>query len=217
MYIVIIGCGRVGSELARLLSTSNHNVVVIDKDEGAFSRLGAAFNGMTIKGSGISTKTLQEAGIEKAHIFCALTDSDTINIMASQVAKGIFKVSRVIARDYDPQKADIYKKLGLDVLSETNLFASLIRDKVVDPLLSGYLIESRELGVLEFISPLEVVGKTIEEVNIPGEMTISAIRPSGKPVLIPDAKTTLNKGDLLIAVVRMDRIKEIKKRFNLEE
>ena len=126
MYIVIIGCGRVGAELAKLLSLEGNDVVVIDKKDHSFSRLGEAFNGITIKGSGVSTKTLQDAGIERADVFCSLTNSDNINIMASQVAKGIFKVPRVIARVYDPRKASIYKTLGLDILSETTLFAAMI-------------------------------------------------------------------------------------------
>src|SRR3989338_8167066 len=127
MYIVIVGCGRVGAELARLLSQEGQDVVIIDRKESAFDRLGDAFNGITLKGSGVSTKTLHAAGIEKTDVFCALTNSDNVNIMASQVAKGIFKIPRVIARVYDPTRATIYKTLGLDIFSETALFASMIR------------------------------------------------------------------------------------------
>ncbi|HOW35340.1 MAG TPA: TrkA family potassium uptake protein [Candidatus Omnitrophota bacterium] len=215
MYVVIIGCGRVGAELARLLSTEGHNVVVIDHDEERFSRLGDAFNGITIKGNGVSTKVLQEAGIEKTDVFCALTNSDNINIMASQVAKGIFKVPRVIARIYDPQRAHIYKTLGLDILSETVLFASLIRDKIVDPMLSGFLIETEELGVLEFPVAERSLGKTVAETNIPGELMITAIRRPKRPVIIPEAKTLLAKGDTLVAVVKMASVPKIKNIFSL--
>ncbi len=215
MYIVIIGCGRVGAELARLLSSEEHNVVVIDKKEEAFSRLGDSFNGITMKGSGVATKTLQDAGIEKTDVFCALTNSDNINIMASQVAKGIFKVPRVIARIYDPRRATIYKTLGLDILSETVLFASMIRDKIVDPMLSGYLIETEELGVLEFPAAERSLGKTVEETNIPNEFIITAIRRGRRPVIIPELKTVLAKGDIVIAVVRMESVPKIKKMFSL--
>lgn len=215
MYIVIIGCGRVGAELARLLSSEGHNVVVIDKREEAFSRLGDSFNGIMMKGSGVATKTLQDSGIEKTDVFCALTNSDNINIMASQVAKGIFKVPRVIARIYDPRRAAIYKTLGLDILSETVLFASMIRDKIVDPMLSGYLIETEELGVLEFPAAERSFGKTVEETNIPSEFIITAIRRGRRPVIIPEPKTVLAKGDIVIAVVRMESVPKIKKMFSL--
>lgn len=215
MYIVIIGCGRVGAELSRILSLEGHNVVIIDRKEDAFAKLGGAFNGVTIKGSGVAPKTLQDAGIEKADVFCALTNSDNINIMASQVAKGIFKVPRVIARIYDPSRAEIYKTLGLDILSETVLFASMIRDKIVDPLLSSYLIETEELGVLEFPTAERLVGKKVEEVNIPGEFIVTAIRRAGKPVMIPEPKTIVTRRDILIAVVKIESVAKIKKMFSL--
>ncbi len=215
MYIVIVGCGRVGAELARLLSLEGHDVVILDKNDSAFERLGDTFNGLTVKGSGVSTRTLQEAGIEKTDIFCALTNSDNINIMASQVAKGIFKVPRVIARVYDPRKATIYKTLGLDILSETALFSSMIRDKITDKMLSSYLIETNELGILEFPVPLHLLDKTVSEFDIPGDCIITAVRRHGKSPLIPEPKTRLFKDDILIAVVKTGSIEKIKKMFGL--
>ena len=215
MYIVIVGCGRVGSELARLLSSEGSDIVVIDPEEMAFSRLGEGFNGITIKGSGVSTKTLSDAGIERTDIFCALTNSDNINIMASQVAKGIFKVPRVIARVYDPRKAAIYKTLGLDILSETTLFASMIRDKIMDKMLSSYLIETSELGVLELPVSSKLVGKAVRDVNIPGELMIAAIKHLDIPPVIPDIKTVLAKNDVLLAVVKISSLKKIREMVEL--
>lgn len=215
MYIVIVGCGRVGAELASLLSLEGHDVVVIDHRPEAFVRLGDAFNGITITGNGVFTRVLKDAGIEKADIFCALTNSDNINIMAAQVARGIFKIKRVISRIYDPRKATIYKSLGLDVLNETSLFASMIRDKIADRMLSGYLIETNELGVLEFTVTDEFVGKRIEEMAVPHECNITAVRHAAGGVSIPDAKTVAAKGDVLLAVVRMRSLDKIKKTFKL--
>lgn len=215
MYIVILGCGRVGAELANLLSLEGHDVVVVDKQPEAFARLGDAFNGLTVTGNGVFTRVLQDAGIERADIFCALTNSDNINIMASQVARGIFKVKRVISRIYDPRKAVIYKSLGLDVLSETSLFASMIRDKITDKMLSGYLIETSELGVLEFPVTQEFLGKRVEEMSVPHEFNITAIRHALGGVTIPDAKTVVVKGDIVLGVVRMRSVDKIKKIFKL--
>lgn len=216
MYVVIVGCGRVGAELARLLSQEGHDVVVIDQKGSSFARLGEAFNGVTIRGSGVAPKTLQEAGIAKAQIFCSLTNSDNINIMASQVAKGIFKVPRVIVRVYDPSKATIYKALGFDILSETTLFASMIRDKITDPLFSGYLIETRELGVLEFPVPEHLLGKRVEEINIPQECIITAIRRHRGLPVIPDNKMIVGHGDVLLAVVKIGSVEKVKKIFHLD-
>ncbi len=215
MYVVIVGCGRVGAELARLLSQEGKDVVVIDQNEGAFARLGEAFNGVTMKGSGVSTKTLQAVGIERTDVFCALTNSDNINIMASQVAKGIFKVPRVIARVYDPLKATIYRSLGLDVLSETILFASLIRDKIADKMLSSYLTESGHLGVLEIPVNAQLAGKSVSEINIPGEFITTVLRQGDGPPVLPEATTLLKKGDILIGVLKMPSLNKVKKIFNL--
>ncbi len=215
MYIVVLGCGRVGAELASLLSLEGHDVVVIDKQPESFTRLGDSFNGLMVTGNGVFTRVLQDAGIERADIFCALTNSDNINIMASQVARGIFKVKRVISRIYDPRKALIYKSLGLDVLSETSLFASMIRDKITDKMLSGYLIETSELGVLEFPVTAEFVGKRVEEMSVPHEFNITAIRHPVGGVSIPDIKTVVGKGDIVLGVVRMRSVDKIKKIFKL--
>jgi trk system potassium uptake protein TrkA len=215
MYIVILGCGRVGAELANLLSIEGHDVVVVDKHPESFSRLGDAFNGLTVVGNGVFTRVLQDAGIERADIFCSLTNSDNINIMASQVARGIFKVKRVISLIYDPRKAVFYKSLGLDVLNETGLFASMLRDKITDKILSGYLIETNELGVMEFPVTEEFFGKRVEEMSVPHEFNITAIRYATGGVFIPDAKTVVAKGDVVLGVVRMRSVDKIKKMFKL--
>ncbi len=211
MYVIIVGCGRVGSELAKLLSVEGKDVVVIDKKEESFSRLGESFNGITIRGNGVSPRVLQEAGIEKGDIFCAFTNSDNVNIMASQVAKGIFKIPRVIARVYDPRKAVIYRTFGLDILSEPTFFASMIRDKIMDPRLSSYLIETNELGVLEIAANKEWVGKTVDEINIPGELIITAIRKEDGSPIIPTIKTILKDDDILLGVVKMASLDKIKR------
>ena len=216
MYIVIVGCGRVGAELARLLSTDGNDVVVIDPKFSAFARLGEAFNGISIEGSGISTKVLQDANISKADIFCALTNSDNINIMASQVARGIFHVPRVIARVYDPRKAEIYKALGLNVLSETTLFASMIRDKIFDQNLSSYILETKELGTLEFLVMPKLIGTAVREINRPEEMIVTAIEREDKSVIIPELTTKFVKGDRVVAVVKMKSIKNIKRALELD-
>lgn len=131
MYVIIVGCGRVGAQLANVLAGDGHNVVVVDKNPDSFSRLGAGFNGTTVVGSGFDKSVLIEAGIEKADAFAAVTNRDNTNIMAAQVAKGIFKVTKIVTRIYDPGKEKTYFKLGLDVVGGTTLIANLMRDKIV--------------------------------------------------------------------------------------
>ena len=214
MYVIIVGCGRVGSELAKLLSAEGNNVVVIDKSQDSFERLGGTFNGLTLVGNGFDLNLLKQAGIEKADAFCAVTNGDNTNLISAQVAKKIFKVPKVIARVYDPQRAHIYAALGLDILSGTILFASMLRDKIIESRFSSYLIETKELGVIEIEVQNSLVGKTIQEVNVPGEFLVVAIRRL-QGVILPESGTVLKDKDTLMAAVKVASLNKIKRRFNI--
>jgi len=112
MYIIIIGCGRVGSQLALMLAREKHDIVVIDKDPNAFKNLGASFNGVKLYGYGYDEEVLQKAGIERCDAFAAVTDLDNANIMACEVASKLYKVPRVVARVYNPESVSTFKNLG---------------------------------------------------------------------------------------------------------
>jgi trk system potassium uptake protein TrkA len=214
MYVIIVGCGRVGSELAKLLSTEGHNVVIIDKAQSSFERLGGTFNGLSLVGNGFDLALLKQAGAQNADAFCAVTNGDNTNLISAQVAKKIFNIPKVIARVYDPQRAHIYAALGLDIISGTVLFASMLRDKIIESRFSSYLIETKELGVLEIEVKNSLAGKTIQEVNLPGEFLVAAIRRlSG--VIIPEPQTALKEKDVLMAVVKVASLKKIKAKFGI--
>ena len=214
MYVIIIGCGRVGSELAKLLAGEGHNVVIIDQNPVSFERLGDTFNGLTTVGNGFDPNLLKKAGIEKADAFCAVTNGDNTNLVSAQVAKKIFKVPKVIARIYDPQRAHIYSALGLDILSGTILFAAMLRDKIIESRFSSYLIETKELGVIEIEVKKSLAGKTVQQINVPGEFLVTAVR-SLNGVLIPGPETVLQEKEILMAVVKVASLKKIKSKFDL--
>ncbi|HEX9246036.1 MAG TPA: TrkA family potassium uptake protein [bacterium] len=132
MHTVILGCGRVGATLALMLEDAGHSVSVIDRDREAFRRLGQRFKGKTILGIGIDEDVLKKAGIERARAFAATTSGDNSNIMSAQIAKVKYKVPRVIARIYDPLRAEAYKELGIDTISPTLLGAGLCLDFFLD-------------------------------------------------------------------------------------
>ena len=132
MHAVILGCGRVGATLALMLQADGHSVSVIDRDREAFRRLGQHFKGKTILGIGIDEDVLKKAGIERARAFAATTSGDNSNIMSAQIAKVKYKVPRVIARIYDPLRAEAYKELGIDTISPTLLGAGLCLDFFLD-------------------------------------------------------------------------------------
>jgi trk system potassium uptake protein TrkA len=214
MYVIIVGCGRVGSELANLLAKEGHNVVIIDRDQNSFSRLGNTFNGLSLQGNGFDLSLLKQAGIEKADAFCCVTNGDNTNLISAQVAKKIFKVPKVIARVYDPRRANIYKALGLDILSGTMLFAAMIRDKIVESRFSSYLIETKDLGVIEIEVKKDLIGKTVQQINMPEEFMVVAIRKI-EGMIIPEPQKVLKEKDILMAVVKVGSLKKIKDRFGL--
>jgi trk system potassium uptake protein TrkA len=127
MNVIILGCGRVGSTIARSLVLDHHQVTVIDMTADAFRRLGPKFMGKKVVGTGTDQLVLQRAGIEKADVFLALTQGDNTNIMAAQIAREVFNVPKVTTRIYDPIRADAYRELGIETLCTTTLAAGLLR------------------------------------------------------------------------------------------
>lgn len=132
LKIVILGCGRVGSTLARQLSLDGHSVVIIDLTKDAFRRLGTKFQGQRVVGTGLELETLRKAGAAEADVFIAVTQGDNTNIMAAQVAREVFSIDQVIARIYDPIRAQAYRDLGINTLCTTTLAAAVIRSSLQD-------------------------------------------------------------------------------------
>jgi trk system potassium uptake protein len=212
MKIIIIGCGRVGSGLARMLSNRDHQVTMIDSDPLSFERLGKNYKGKTVVGIGFDRQTLLDAGIEKADAFAAVTASDEANAVAARIAKNVFRVPRVAARIYDPRKADIYRRLGMQTISPVALgivrmaeLLSFSNLAVVDSLGSG------EVKIVDIEVPPMLAGRRIEEVIIPGEVHISAISRNGKTFL-PLSGTTFVEGDVVhlsVLAISQDRLKDL--------
>ena len=130
MKVVIMGCGRVGAWLARLLDVDGHSVTVLDTDPYSFRRLPPDFNGTALVGNGIDEEALKRAGIEEADAFVAVTQGDNRNIMAAQIAKHVFNVPKVMCRIYDPLRQELYSTLGLEAISPTTVFAEMLREKL---------------------------------------------------------------------------------------
>ena len=130
MKVVIMGCGRVGAQLAMLLDTDGHTVAVVDIDSYSFRRLPPDFGGTALVGNGLDQEVLKKAGIEEADVFVVVTQGDNRNVMAAQIGKHIFNVPRVICRIYDPLRRDIYDTLGLEAISPTTEFARILKEKL---------------------------------------------------------------------------------------
>ena len=130
MKIVIMGCGRVGAQIARLLEQDGHEITVLDTDAYSFQRLPHDFGGTALLGNGMDEEVLRRAGIEEADVFVAMTQGDNRNVMAAQIAKHIFNVPRVISRIYDPLRQEMYDTLGIEAFSPTTIFAELVKEKI---------------------------------------------------------------------------------------
>lgn len=216
MHFVVGGCGRVGSQLANILSLERHDVVVIDSEEDSFRRLGSAFNGVTLVGNTFDVDVLKEARIEEADGFAAVTHLDNTNIMAAEVAKRLFNVPRVIARLYNPERLSTYEKLGLDVVCGTTIVASIIRDRLLGR--STHVLAVFPQGEVEIIklqAEGRLVGKKVFEIEKEGEIRVAVVEKKGS-CLVPTAETNIEAGDFLIVTVCQPRVNEFFKKYRLE-
>jgi len=130
MKVVIMGCGRVGAQLANLLDAEGHKVTVLDINPDSFRKLPSEFKGTALIGDGTDEDILKRAGIEEADGFVAVTQGDNRNVLAAQVAKHIFGVEKVVCRIYDPLRRELYATLGLETVSPTLIFAQLLKERL---------------------------------------------------------------------------------------
>ena len=211
MKLMIIGCGRMGAGLAHTLSLRGHTITVVDRDETAFATLGPAFRGRTVVGVGFDREVLLAAGVQRADGLASVMNSDEANIVAARVARELFHVPRVVARVVDPQKAEIYQRLGVQTISTTvwgiNRIANLLSYTELDVVCD--LSSTVELVQIEL--PAVLAGRTVHHLTIPGEVQVVAIKRSGQTFL-PTGSASLQHGDLLYLAVQAasaDRLKAL--------
>lgn len=212
MKIIIIGCGRVGSGLALSLSHRSHTVTVIDKDPSALEGLGSAFQGRTVHGGAFDRDVLLKAEIERADGVAAVTGSDEVNFVSARLAKQIFRVPRVVTRLYDPRKAEIYRRLGLQTINPItwgiHRLAELLSFSHLDTILS---LGSGEVDLIETEVPSLLTGRTVNELTLAGEIQVTALTRGGKTFL-PTLGTVFQVGDVVHLVVlasSADRLKKL--------
>ena len=215
MYIVIIGCGRLGSGLAMELSNDGHDVVIVDKYAENLERLRSGFNGIRIKGVEIDNDILMEAGIDKADMFLAMTPADNINIMASQIAKDIFKVPRVIARIFDPSREFIYRKLGLQTINPTELGINIIKNRIIDKNSGTLLILNNDVSIEE-ITINKLNFNNVLEIEDKFNCRICAVSKNGE-FMIPNKNELLEKGDKIICSISKENKEKLVKAIMKEK
>jgi trk system potassium uptake protein TrkA len=211
MHVSIVGGGRVGAFTAAALARSGNNVVVIDRNPRAFRLLPANFSGSPVAGYAFDKETLEQAGIAEADAFVAVTSGDNTNIVAARVAKEIYRVPDVVSRIYDPRRAEIYRRFGIQTFAPTAWSSS----KIVELLESPNLERTQSFGngevqLIAAWAPQHLVGKSVHDLEVPGEVHVALIVRMGRG-LLPVSGTKFEADDQIQAVVHQSSIERFQK------
>ena len=214
MHVVIVGCGRVGSGLAVQLVGQGHTVSIIDKVSRAFRRLPPEWPGTAVVGSGFDRNDLDQAGAAHAGALAAVTSGDNSNILTARIARENYGIPNVVARIYDPRRAEIYQRLGIPTVATVTwtidqvmrrLFPSAVVGDWTDP--SGHLV------MVERVLPESWAGKTLRDISIPGQVNLIAVTRAGLPRL--DVVDLVGQeGDVLHLAVLKDAVKDVERRLH---
>jgi trk system potassium uptake protein TrkA len=213
MKVVIVGCGRVGSGLANSLAEEGHHVVIIDKSKRAFRRLDAGFIGKTIVGSGFDRDALASAGAHEADALAAVTSGDNSNILCARIARENYRIPNVVARIYDPRRAEIYQRLGIPTVATVTWTIDYVR-RWLDPSRSSvsWNDSSGTLRIIEQPLPAEWAGRPLGEIEVPGRIQLVGVTRGGAVRL--DARDLVGQDrDLLQLAVLADAEEELTERL----
>ena len=204
MRVIIMGCGRVGSELSLKLVEGGHDVTVIDKNPSAFIKYPPGDTARTLVGLGFDRDVLEAAGIKEAEAFVAVSSGDNSNIVSARVALEHFHVPKVIARIYDPRRAEIYERLNIPTVATTTWGIKQIqlmlfhdRQEVRESLGGGDIVRMR------VPVPPHLIGKTVSAVNVDGKILVAGVSRGGGG-FIPTTESTLQEGDYLAVIMAKD-------------
>jgi trk system potassium uptake protein TrkA len=204
VHIVIMGCGRVGSTLALALEAKGHDVSVVDQEADAFRRLGAAFTGKRVVGVGFDQETLLEAGIEQAGAFAAVSSGDNSNIISARLAREQFGVENVVARIYDPARAEVYERLGIPTVATVSWTADQILRKVLPPGSEPLWRDpSGHVALARVSVNSRWIGQPTAKLEAASGARIAFLTRLGEGIL-PHADTVLQEGDLVHVLLRED-------------
>lgn len=212
VHVVIMGCGRVGALLADRLDATGHSVAIVDQDPQAFRRLGSHFTGTTVKGIGFDRETLERAGVERARAFAAVSSGDNTNILAARVARETYGVEHVVARIYDPRRAEVYQRLGIPTVATVSWTTGQIMRRLLP---QGSLEEFRDASGLVTLVELPVhsswYGHATTDLEVATGARVGYVTRLGSGMLV-SADSVLQDGDvvhMLITSADHDRVEGI--------
>jgi trk system potassium uptake protein len=209
VHVVIVGCGRVGSGLARIIEDKGHSVAIVDKDPRAFRRLHSGFGGKQVVGVGFDRERLEEAGIYDADAVAAVTSGDNSNILIARVARETFGIERVVARIYDPRRAIIYERLGIPTIATVQwTIDRVLRRLIPETEESDWIDPSAGVVLVEREVAASWAGRPLGEIEIPGVARAVAVARMGTAqIATPDLVT--QDGDLVYLAVAIGHVSDI--------
>ena len=197
MKVIVMGCGKVGEQLSRMLDKAGHEVVVIDADAGNLARLSSGFSGQKVIGVGFDRDILYQAGINHAEAFSATSPSDNANIIAARIARNIYHVPRVVARLNDPRRAEIYRRLGLVTFSMSTWSAERINELLThNSMDSVYSFGRGEVSMVSVEITPQLEGHPVKDLMVSGEIQVNVITRQDE-AFIPNSKSILQNGDIV--------------------
>jgi len=209
VHVVIMGCGRVGSALARGLETLDHSVAIIDRDAAAFRRLSPDFEGTKVTGVGFDRDTLVEAGIERAHAFAAVSSGDNSNIIAARVARETFGLENVVARIYDARRAAVYQKLGIPTVATVRWTADqVIRRLLPEGVATEWRDPSGRVVLAEVSYSPAWVGQRVSRLEQACGARVALLTRLGEGML-PHVDSLVQEGDLVHLCLEGERLEEV--------
>lgn len=213
MQVIVVGCGRVGAGLAASLAEGGHEVAIIDRDPGAFGRLPNGFGGRRIVGVGFDRDRLEEAGVEGADAVAAVTNGDNSNILVARIARETYGIERVVARIYDPRRAEIYQRLGIPTIATV----AWAQERVLRSILPecpavDWLDPSAKVALIERPADAVWAGRRVDEIDTTVGVRVAAITRLGEAAVIgPD--TLVQDGDVLHLIVAVGSVSEVNERL----
>jgi trk/ktr system potassium uptake protein len=210
VHVVIVGCGRVGSSLAAELDRAGHRVGIIDRYRRSFRRLPPDFTGTAVEGFGLDRGSLRRAGIEHAEGMVAVTSGDNTNIVAARIARETYAIDRVVARIYDPRRAEIYERLGIPTVATVAWTTSQVMRRLVPELRGAEVLDATgAVVVVERALPPAWVGRRLTEAEQPGKVRVVAVTRAGRAQLLqPDLVG--QEGDAVLLAVPADALAGVK-------
>ncbi len=216
MKVIIIGCGRLGTELANRLYRQGHEVSVVDNTASAFNNLPADFEGRLIEGDALNRDVLHRAGMEHAEALAAVTSQDSLNLAVGHIARSVYNVNTVIARNYSPLNRSLFEVFGLQVVSSTSWGAQRIEEMITHPeVRTVFSAGNGEVEIYEIIVPPEWNQRTLKELLSGQSCSVVAVTRAGK-AFIPSPETVFRTGDILHVSSTSDGIESLWERICLK-